>query len=110
MRQIFTVLKKRHLFFVDSRTTADTLCRPSAELLQAALCRTGCVHRPHSDRDLCRKQLKLLVKRARRQGYAIGIAHPASGYTQGVEGNAAGTQRMRFILPMLPTVVAFQQG
>ncbi len=76
MRQIFTILKKRDLFFVDSRTTAETLCRPSAELL----------HLPFAERDVfidheqtpafVRKQFKLLIKRARRQGYAIGIAHP----------------------------------
>jgi polysaccharide deacetylase 2 family uncharacterized protein YibQ len=76
MRQIFTILKKRGLFFVDSRTTAATVCRPSAELL----------HLPFADRDVflddyqtpdsIKRQIKVLIKRARRQGYAIAIAHP----------------------------------
>jgi hypothetical protein len=76
MRQIFTILKKRELFFIDSRTTAETLCRPSAALL----------HLPFAERDVfidhiqteafVRKQLKLLIRRAKQQGYAIGIAHP----------------------------------
>lgn len=76
MRQVFTVLKKRDLFFVDSRTTAETICRQSAELL----------HLPFAERDVfidhlqtpefVDKQLKLLVKRADQQGYAIAIGHP----------------------------------
>lgn len=76
MRQIFTILKKRNLFFIDSRTSVHTRCRPSAELL----------HLPFAERDVfidheqtpafVRKQLRLLIARARRQGFAIGIAHP----------------------------------
>ena len=109
MRQIFTILKKRDLFFVDSRTSVDTLCRPSAELL----------HLPFADRDVfidheqtpafVRKQLKLLIKRARRQGYAIGIAHP----------HPVTLEVLKEMLPELndavslthaSKVVAFQQG
>jgi polysaccharide deacetylase 2 family uncharacterized protein YibQ len=109
MRQIFTILKKRKLFFVDSRTSAETLCRPSAELL----------HLPFAERDVfidheqtpafVRKQLKLLIKRARRQGYAIGIAHP----------HPVTLEVLREMLPELKAavffthasqVVAFQQG
>jgi uncharacterized protein len=76
MRQIFTILKKDGLFYIDSRTTAETVARPSAELL----------HVPFAERDIfidhvetqrfIRKQLHKLIKRARRQGYAVGIAHP----------------------------------
>ncbi len=76
MRQIFSILKKRGLYYIDSRTTAETVARPSAELLQV----------PFTERDIfidhieteqfIRKQLHELIKRAMRQGYAVGIAHP----------------------------------
>ena len=76
MRQIFTILKKRGLYYIDSRTTAETVARPSAELL----------HLPFAERDIfidhledeafIRGQLHELIKRAQLQGYAIGIAHP----------------------------------
>jgi polysaccharide deacetylase 2 family uncharacterized protein YibQ len=76
MRQIFTILKKNGLYYIDSRTTAETVARPSAELLQI----------PFAERDIfidhlenprfIRKQLHNLIKRAQRQGYAVGIAHP----------------------------------
>jgi uncharacterized protein len=76
MRQIFTILKKNGLYYIDSRTTAETVARPSAELLQI----------PFTERDIfidhfenprfIRKQLRKLIKRAQRQGYAVGIAHP----------------------------------
>jgi polysaccharide deacetylase 2 family uncharacterized protein YibQ len=76
MRQIFSILKKGGLYYIDSRTTAETVARPSAELL----------HIPFTERDIfidhvetqqfIRKQLRKLIKRARHQGYAVGIAHP----------------------------------
>lgn len=76
MRQIFSILKKRGLYYVDSRTTAETVAQRSAQLF----------HLPFAERDIfidhlddaafIRSQLNRLIKRAQRQGYAIGIAHP----------------------------------
>jgi polysaccharide deacetylase 2 family uncharacterized protein YibQ len=76
MRQVFTILKKRGLFFIDSRTTTKTLCRSSARLLQI----------PFAERDVfldhvlspatIRKQLQYLVQVAEKQGAAVGIGHP----------------------------------
>jgi uncharacterized protein len=76
MRQVFTILKKRGLYYIDSRTTAETVARPAAELL----------HIPFAERDIfidhvekeqfIRQQLHQLIRRAQRQGYAVGIAHP----------------------------------
>jgi hypothetical protein len=109
MRQIFTILKKRGLFFVDSRTTVDTVCRPSAELL----------HLPFADRDVfidhkpnpefIKKQLKLLIKRARRQGYAIGIAHPHP-VTLAVLKAMLPELKHAVYLMHASQVVAFEQG
>ena len=39
MYQVFSVIKKRDLYFIDSRSTADTICRPSAHMFQGAVCR-----------------------------------------------------------------------
>lgn len=109
MRQIFSILKKRNLFFVDSRTTADSLCRPSAELL----------HLPFAERDVfidhlqtpefVRKQIRLLIKRAQRQGYAIGIAHPHP-VTLHVLAEMLQELKAAVSLTYASEVVAFQQG
>ena len=74
--QIFSELKRRNLYFVDSRSTAQTLGRPSARMF----------HLPFAERDVfidhvqtpefIRNQLKILVQRAFAQGEALGIMHP----------------------------------
>lgn len=76
LHQIFSVLKKRRLYFIDSRTTVHTLCRPSAQLLQI----------PFSQKDVfidhipapgfIRETIHRLIKIAGNHGEAIGIAHP----------------------------------
>ncbi|MGA6926693.1 MAG: divergent polysaccharide deacetylase family protein [Desulfosarcina sp.] len=109
MRQIFTILKKRGLFFIDSRTSAATLCRPSAELL----------HLPFAERDVfidheptpqfVKKQLKLLIERARKQGYAIGIAHPHPVTLEVLTAMLPELKNAVF-LTHASQVVAFQQG
>jgi len=76
MYQIFSILKKRGLFFIDSRSTPETLCKPSARLFQI----------PFGQRDIfldhipepafIRKQVELLVEIGYSRGEAIGIAHP----------------------------------
>ncbi len=76
IRQVFTVLKKRGLFFVDSRTTAETLCEPSARLLQVPFAERDVFIDHSTDPEFIRRQIKRLVQRAKRQGFAIGIGHP----------------------------------
>lgn len=76
MRQIFSILKKRGLYYIDSRTTAETVARPSAELLQIRFTERDIFIDHLEDEAFIRGQLKQLIKRAQRQGYAVGIAHP----------------------------------
>ena len=74
--QIFSNLKKRNLYFVDSRTTTRTLCEPSAKLFRVPFASRD-VFLDHVPEDgFIRKQIRLLVKTAQRRGYAVGIAHP----------------------------------
>jgi uncharacterized protein len=76
MYQIFTILKKRGLYFVDSRTTAQTICKPSARLLQIPFAqRDVFLDHLHGARFM-RKQVTELIRIARRNGYAVGIGHP----------------------------------
>ncbi|MCG6910361.1 MAG: divergent polysaccharide deacetylase family protein [Deltaproteobacteria bacterium] len=81
MRQIFSVLKRRKLFFIDSRTTGDSKCRLSASLLQVPFAERDVFIDHRQNSAFIHKQLKELVRIAKKHGTAIGIAHPhASTY------------------------------
>jgi len=76
MRQIFTVLKSRHLFFVDSLTSPLSSCADAARVLDLKFaCRQ--VFLDHvQEPDAIRFQIKRLVTIAKTRGQAIGIGHP----------------------------------
>ena len=74
--QIFSILKKRNLYFVDSRTTAQTLCKPSARLLQIQFAQRDIFLDHLQEAQFIRKQIKKLIRIAQRNGYAVGIGHP----------------------------------
>jgi polysaccharide deacetylase 2 family uncharacterized protein YibQ len=76
LRQIFTVLKRRDVFFIDSRTTSKTVCRSSAHLFQVPFAERSVFLDHIQRRDFIRKQIDLLVRIAERDGIAVGIAHP----------------------------------
>jgi len=78
MYQIFSILKKRGLYFVDSRTTSETLCKPSARLFQIPFAQRDIFLDHRVEVEFIRKQLKELVRIAQRNGYAVGIGHPHS--------------------------------
>jgi hypothetical protein len=74
--QIFSILKKRKLYFIDSRTTVDTLCRPSAQLLQLPFGQKDVFIDHIPKPDFIREQIHRLIKIAGNHGEAIGIGHP----------------------------------
>jgi uncharacterized protein len=76
MYQVFSVLKKRGLFFIDSRSTAKTLCKPSAGLFQIPFAERDIFIDHVQEPGFIRNQLKRLVEIAHQRGEAIGIAHP----------------------------------
>lgn len=78
MYQIFTVLRKKDLFFIDSKTSPQSLCKPSARLLQVPFGERD-VFLDHSlDKKTIRKQVNRLIRVALSTGEAIGIGHPHS--------------------------------
>jgi len=76
MKQIFTVLKQRDLFFIDSMTSKRSLCRPSARLLQISFAQRDVFLDNLQEGDYIKKQLEELVDVAKRHGTAIAIGHP----------------------------------
>ena len=76
--QIFSILKKRGLFFVDSRTTADSLCKPTARMFKVPFAERDVFLDHHQQPEFIRKQIKRLIEIARSHGEAVGIGHPYS--------------------------------
>ena len=76
MYQIFSILKKRNLYFIDSRTTSKTLCKPSARLFQIPFAQRDVFLDHFQEPDFIRKQIKELIRIAQRHGQAVGIGHP----------------------------------
>ena len=76
MYQIFSILKKRDLYFIDSRTSSKTLCKPSARLFQIPFAQRDVFLDHFQDPEFIRKQIKKLIRMAQRNGQAVGIGHP----------------------------------
>ena len=76
MYQIFSILKQRGLFFIDSRTTSDSMGRPSARLFQLPFAERDVFIDHYLKPDFIRKQIRELIRIAERNGAAIGIMHP----------------------------------
>ena len=91
MYQIFSILKKRGLFFIDSRTTAESLCEPSARLFQVPFAQRDVFIDHHLKPDFIRNQIKQLIRIAQKNGEAVGIMHPH-------------TTTLKVLQEMLPTL------
>ena len=76
MNQIFTIIKKRNLYFIDSRTTKETLGRQSARLLRVPFAERDIFLDHVQTPEFIRKQINRLVQMAYKQGEAVGIGHP----------------------------------
>lgn len=76
LNQVFSVLKERGLFFIDSRTTPDSLGHQSARLLKVPFAQRDVFLDHHQDPDFVRRQIRELLRRAEKNGQAVGIGHP----------------------------------
>ena len=76
MRQIFTILKRHNLFFVDSVTSSESRCMEAAKLLQLKFARRQVFLDHVQQENAVRLQIKRLITIAKKRGRAIGIGHP----------------------------------
>ncbi len=76
MYQVFSVLKGRDLYFIDSLTTSESVCKPSAELFKVPFAQRDVFIDHFLEPEFMRMQILRLIKHAKTHGKAIGIAHP----------------------------------
>ena len=76
INQIFTILRKEKLFFIDSRTAPKSQCRASARLLKLPFAQRDVFLDNIQEFDYITGQLKELIGLAKKHGSAIGIGHP----------------------------------
>ena len=76
MYQIFTILKKRNLFFIDSMTAPKSQCRAAARLLQIRFSERDVFLDNIQEQAYITGQFAQLKKIAQKHGSAIGIGHP----------------------------------
>jgi polysaccharide deacetylase 2 family uncharacterized protein YibQ len=76
MRTILGGLKQKGLFFVDSRTTAQTVAYEEALRMGVPAARRDVFLDADEDRGMIRSRLLELFRTARGKGSAVGICHP----------------------------------
>ncbi|MEE8399635.1 MAG: divergent polysaccharide deacetylase family protein [Desulfobacterales bacterium] len=76
MNQIFTVLKSRGLFFIDSRTTTGSVGWASARLFQVPFTKRDVFIDHFQEPDFIRNQIAQLIRIAQNTGRAVGLIHP----------------------------------
>lgn len=90
MRELMPVLRERHLFYIDSRTTAATVAYETAQNLRVpSAFRNVPFLDDVTEVGAVRKQLELALRGAREKGGAVAIGHP----------HPATLQALREVLP-----------
>lgn len=75
LRAFFGILKEKSLFFVDSRTTADTKGVEVGAAMGLPVIERNVFLDNRQDADYIRGQFEALFDVARKHGYAVGICH-----------------------------------
>jgi polysaccharide deacetylase 2 family uncharacterized protein YibQ len=76
MRRLMAVLRQRHLYFVDSRTSAATVAERTARETGLAAGRRDIFLDNQRDPHRINSQFNKLLRLARQRGHAIAIGHP----------------------------------
>ncbi|MDH5298629.1 MAG: divergent polysaccharide deacetylase family protein [Desulfobulbaceae bacterium] len=76
MRSFLTRLAQRHLFFLDSQTSSNSVGLRLAREMGIPAIRRHVFLDNEEDKEKIKKQLDSLILLAKKQGIAVGIAHP----------------------------------
>jgi len=76
MEQLFEILKRRGLFFIDSRTSMKTVAPEVAQRLGLPFAERDVFLDNQQDPQFVKEQIEKLIQTAQLEGKAVGIAHP----------------------------------
>lgn len=76
MKSVMSELKRRRLFFLDSRTTAETVAESTAREMGVPTAARKVFLDDSNEPEDVRKQFERLIKLAKKDGVAIAIGHP----------------------------------
>ena len=99
MNQIFTILKKRDLFFIDSITSGKTKCASSASLLKINFGQRDVFIDNIQESEYIMGQIKQLIRKAKKNGSAIGIAHPYGATAETLKKNMPWIKKKVQLVP-----------
>lgn len=110
MQQLFSALRARGLFFLDSRTGANSVAARIGQRHGVAVVVRD-VFLDHDVRgDAIRARLNELVNVARRRGHAIGIGHPNKQTLAALEAWLAHTPQNIQVAPLSELVQSTQEA
>jgi len=98
MEIVIGELEKRHLFFLDSRTSAQTVGESTAQEHGLPTIARDVFLDDSVQPDAIRAQLAAAEKVARRKGYAVAIGHPHENTLAALEAWLPEAQREGFVL------------
>ncbi len=76
MTLVLTMIKKRNLFFLDSRTTPDSAVFPLASQLGVKAIQRDIFLDNNIELEAIRGQMELLIRLAQERGFAVACGHP----------------------------------
>jgi uncharacterized protein len=76
MDELMPVLRQRHLFFIDSRTTAATVAETAARAARVPATRRNVFLDDEQSAPAIHKQFELAIRDAKKKGSALAIGHP----------------------------------
>ncbi len=92
MRVVLSVLKDKGHFFFDSLTTPNSVGREIAAQMGISTAERNVFLDNKQDKEYVKAQFDLLVKIAKREGFAIAIGHPHSATIEGLKEALAGIE------------------
>lgn len=100
IRQVFTILKKRGLFFIDSLTSPRSQCAQVAQLFKLPFAQRHVFLDHTQEANAIRFQIKRLISTAKKHGQAIGIGHPYPVTLQVLEEELTEVKKGVTIVPV----------
>jgi len=89
MEAVLSVLREAGLYFIDSRTSPSSRALETARRLGVPAAGCDLFLDAPGDASALEKNLRELLRRARRRGWAVGIVHPYPETLEALKGSAA---------------------